>query len=63
MVTSLRLLRAGAVNQGVFTSGSLTGDARDRVDAYVDRWHCRRFADRYRVVLAAVLEYLARSAK
>eukprot|EP00904_Undaria_pinnatifida_P003608 jgi/Undpi1/13248/HiC_scaffold_8.g02910.m1 len=60
-MASLRVLRSGAINQGVFTSGSLTSDGRSRVDAFVDSWHCRRLARRNGLILAAVLEHLAQS--
>ncbi|CAN0356236.1 unnamed protein product, partial [Pylaiella littoralis] len=56
---SLRLARSGAINQGVFTSASLTTDRRARVDAFVDRWHCRRSAQRSGQIFAGVLEHLA----
>lgn len=60
---SLRLARAGAICQGVHTSGSLTMDGRHRVRAYMDRWHCRRVAQRCSSILVSVLEYLARSVR
>ena len=60
---SLRMVRSGAIHQGVFTSGSLTDDAHSRVDAFVDRWHCRRSAQRSGRILAAVLEHLAESVR
>ncbi|CAN0046290.1 unnamed protein product [Ectocarpus sp. 8 AP-2014] len=62
-MASLRLARAGAINQGVFVSGSLTNDGHARVDAFVDRWHCRRSAERSGLILAAVLEHLAWSVR
>ncbi|CAM9778657.1 unnamed protein product, partial [Ectocarpus sp. 12 AP-2014] len=62
-MASLRLARAGAINHGVFLSGSLTNDGHARVDAFVDRWHCRRSAERSGLILAAVLEHLARSVR
>lgn len=58
-MASLRLVKAGAINQGVLTSGSLTADGRSRVDAYIDRWHCRREAQRCQEILAVVLRHLA----
>ncbi|CAM9714917.1 unnamed protein product [Ectocarpus fasciculatus] len=62
-MASLRLARAGAINQGVLVSGSLTNDGHARVDAFVDRWHCRRSAERSGLILAAVLEHLAQSVR
>lgn len=56
---SLRLMRAGAINQGVYTMGSMTMDGRHRVEAYIDRWHCRRVAHRYSKGLTLVLHHLA----
>lgn len=55
---SLHMARSGAIHQGVFTSGSLTSDGRARVDAFVDRWHCRRSAQRSGRMLSALFEYL-----
>ncbi|CAN0032882.1 unnamed protein product [Ectocarpus sp. 13 AM-2016] len=62
-MASLRLARAGAINHGVFLSGSLTNDGHARIDAFVDRWHCRRSAERSGLILAAVLEHVARSVR
>ncbi len=63
LLGSLRMARCGAINQGVFTSGSLTTDRRAQVDAFVDRWHCRLIARRSEYILTMVLEHLAQSVR
>jgi len=60
---SLRVARCGAINRGVFTSGSLTPERRARVDAFVDRGHCRLIAQRSEYLFMVVLEHLARSVR
>ncbi|CAM9930902.1 unnamed protein product, partial [Scytosiphon promiscuus] len=62
-MTGLRLARTGAINQGVLTSASLSIDGRARVDAFIDRWHCRRSAQRSGHKLAAVLKHLAQNVR
>lgn len=63
IMDSLYMARSGAIHQGVFTSGSLTADGRARVDAFVDRWHCRRSAQRSGRILAALLEHLVQGVR